>query len=113
MAIWPTKDNARGPATVHEGLAWQLSADQARLAVMHCFSRTVAGLWAWSGVGAVAVGIPPVHCGRAMKSYVHPWTEEMRRNMGVDGDEEPNREGRDAGVMAACGRNMGVLASGS
>ena len=34
VAIWPTKDNARGSATVCEGLAWQLRADQVRLAVM-------------------------------------------------------------------------------
>ena len=34
MAIWPTKDNARGPATVWEGLAGQLRADQVRPAVM-------------------------------------------------------------------------------
>ena len=34
MAILPTKDNARGPATVCEGFAWQLRADQVRFAVM-------------------------------------------------------------------------------
>ena len=34
MAIWPTKDNARGWAKVCEGLAGQLRADQVRLAVM-------------------------------------------------------------------------------
>ena len=34
MAIWPTKDNACGAVGVCEGLAWQLRADQGRLAVM-------------------------------------------------------------------------------
>ena len=34
MATWPTKDNARGSVSVCEGLAWQLRADEGRLAVM-------------------------------------------------------------------------------
>ena len=92
MAIWPTKDNARGSATVCEGLAWQLRADKGRLAVMqprcshHCFLRTVAGLWAWSGVGTVAVRIPQVHRGRSMKS----------KRPSVDGRDE-TEDGRGRG----------------